>query len=102
MAEETKQADVKPGELLADTDKDLVGSSVMISYSRKGHSKRSSNNSSSKRQGGTPLTCDGATQELPRWRDWSPGASVPHCSSCRLKLTRSLAVRSLLADCAHR
>jgi hypothetical protein len=28
--------DAKPGELLADTDKDLVGSSVMISYSRKG------------------------------------------------------------------
>jgi hypothetical protein len=30
--------DAKPGELLADTDKDLVGSSVMISYSRKGQS----------------------------------------------------------------
>ena len=28
--------EVRAGELLADTDKDLVGSSVMISYSRKG------------------------------------------------------------------
>lgn len=38
MSTETDQkvaTDVKPGELLADTDKDLVGSSVMISYSRK-------------------------------------------------------------------
>jgi fructoselysine-6-P-deglycase FrlB-like protein len=40
MSTETEQkvvpTEVKPGELLADTDKDLVGSSVMISYSRKG------------------------------------------------------------------
>jgi hypothetical protein len=39
MSTETEQkvvpTEVKPGELLADTDKDLVGSSVMISYSRK-------------------------------------------------------------------
>lgn len=34
---EPKHVEPKPGELLADTDKDLVGSSVMISYSRKGH-----------------------------------------------------------------
>ena len=37
---ETKQAEPKAGELLADTDKDLVGSSVMISYSRKGCTQR--------------------------------------------------------------
>ena len=36
--------DAKPGELLADTDKDLVGSSVMISYSRKGKRKGEDSN----------------------------------------------------------
>ena len=34
--EKVVATEVKAGELLADTDKDLVGSSVMISYSRKG------------------------------------------------------------------
>lgn len=44
---------VRPGELLAETDADLVGSSVMISYSRKGLATRRSGRRSARGGGVT-------------------------------------------------